>query len=453
MELDKQRERLKDLRPVVRRRALAALLAARERGEVAWPQAGSAVNLHCHTIFSYNGYGHSPASLAWLAGEHGWHAVGMVDFDVLDATDECHTSCDLVGVRGAAGLETRTYMPEFSTLKINSPGEPGVCYFIGMGFARTRPPAAAAAVLADMRQRAADRNRLLVGRVNAYLAPVVIDYDRDVLPLTPSGNATERHILVAYDAAARRVWPERAALVDFWAAKLAMDAAAVERFLGDKPFPHDAIRSKLMKKGGPGYIQPDAGTFPALDDVSRAIVACGALPICGWLDGLSQAEQQMDRLLEHLIARGAVGVNVVPDRNWNLKDPAERALKVGKLNDIMALAAHYDLPVLAGTEMNKAGQKLVDDFDADALRPYRNVFVQGADWVYGHTLLQRALRRGYQSTWARRALPARRERNAFYMAVGATVPPGPDTVARVAALAAANQPDALLAQLTAAFSA
>ena len=45
-------------------------------------------------------------------------------------------------VRAAAGLETRTYVPEFSRWEINSPGEPGVCYFVGLGFASASVPPA-----------------------------------------------------------------------------------------------------------------------------------------------------------------------------------------------------------------------------------------------------------------------------------------------------------------------
>ena len=47
-----------------------------------------------------------------------------------------------------------------------------------------------------------------MARVNAYLDPVTIDYERDVLPLTPAGNATERHMLVAYMHAAERTVPD-----------------------------------------------------------------------------------------------------------------------------------------------------------------------------------------------------------------------------------------------------
>jgi hypothetical protein len=161
----------------------------------------------------------------------------------------------------------------------------------------------------------------------------------------------------------------------------------------------------------------------------------------------------MEELLGLMVRRGVAGVNIVPDRNWNIADPSERTRKVAKLHEMLALAESMDLPVIVGTEMNKAGQKLVDDFDVEALRPYREAFVRGADFVYGHTLLQRAMGLGYQSAWAQSQLPTRRERNAFYTAVGALATPGARTVARVAVLDASRTPDALLAQVRQAFAA
>ena len=178
--------------------ALAELVALAERGEAPCEPVKDVVNLHCHTFFSFNAYGHSPTSLAWLAKKRGFAAVGIVDFDVLDAVDEFLAACDLAGVRGSAGIETRVFIPEFATREINSPGEPGVYYHMGIGFTSGTVPPEAAPTLAAMRARADRRNREMAARVNAYLDPVTIDYERDVLPLTPAGNATERHMLLAY---------------------------------------------------------------------------------------------------------------------------------------------------------------------------------------------------------------------------------------------------------------
>src|SRR5512146_2034770 len=126
-----------------------------------------------------------------MAKKRGFALLGTVDFDSLDAVDEFLDACLTVGVRGSAALETRVYIPEFATREINSPGEPGVFYYMGIGFNASQVPAAAAPILADMRRRAEKRNLTMVDCLNDYLRPVAIDYDRDVLPLTPSGNATE----------------------------------------------------------------------------------------------------------------------------------------------------------------------------------------------------------------------------------------------------------------------
>src|SRR5262245_17544724 len=137
-------------------------------------------NLHCHTFFSFNAYGHSPSSLTWLAKVRGFTLLGIVDFDVLDAVDEFLDACERVKVRGSAGMETRVYLPEFATREINSPGEPGIYYHMGIGFTSSKVPAAVAPILADLRARASRRNQGVIDCLNSYLEPLKVDYTRDV---------------------------------------------------------------------------------------------------------------------------------------------------------------------------------------------------------------------------------------------------------------------------------
>lgn len=382
--------------------------------------------MHCHTFFSFNAYGHSPSSLAWLARKRGFAALGIVDFDVLDGVDEFLAACELLGVRGSAGIETRVFIPEFAASEINSPGEPGVAYHMGIGFAAGRAPAAVAGILEDLRRRAAQRNRAIAARVNAFLAPVAVDYERDVLPLTPAGNPTERHLVLAYLRAAKHGSVDPVA---FWADRLGVSPEQVAPLVPDSPALQNLIRAKLMKQGGAGYVQPElglagSGMFPSLEAVHSLIVACGALPCAAWLDGTSAAEQDPARWLEFMVGKGAAALNIIPDRNWNLADPENRRLKVGNLHRVVEVARELDLPLNAGTEMNSFGQKLVDELDAPELAPVRQDFLDGAYFIYGHTVMQRALGLGCQSAWAQAHLPTRRERNAFYTSIGQRVPPG-----------------------------
>ncbi len=438
------RHQLNAFDPTRRRQALLVLCDLADRGVITVAPPAEVANMHCHTFFSFNAYGYSPTALAWLAREQGYKLMGIVDFDVLDGVDEFLEACERVGVRGSAGIETRLFLPEFATREINSPGEPGIAYHMGIGFSSSAIPAAVQPIADDLRARAADRNRAIVARLNAYLDPVTIVYEADVLPLTPSGNATERHIVTAYVAAADRL----ADPVGFWAERLGLSRHRVEELRQDPAAFQTTVRSRLIKRGGVGYVPPDTGSFPRLEAFHQLIVACGALPCAAWLDGTSEGEQAMPELLDLLVGKGVVALNIIPDRNWNIADPDERRHKVQKLYEVVELACAYDLPLHVGTEMNAFGQKWVDDFAAPELAPVRQAFLDGAYFIYGHTLLQRHLGLGYQSPWAQAHWPTRRERNAFYTRVGCLAAPGPATIARLRRLPPTPDPAAVLACLT-----
>jgi len=246
-------KKLNDFDPEVRAQALQELMGLVAQGVIRLPPPAQSANMHCHTFFSFNGYGHSPTCLAWLAKRRGFGLMGIVDFDVLDGVDEFLAACEVVGLRGSAGIETRVYLPQFATREINSPGEPGVYYHMGIGFTSGQPPPAAAVILAAMRRRAAERNRAMLARINAHLSPVTLDYERDVLPLTPRRAATERHMLAAYLQAVEQAIPDP---VNFWTDKLALEPDRIAAAIDDKAKFQNLVRAKLMKRGGVGYVQP-----------------------------------------------------------------------------------------------------------------------------------------------------------------------------------------------------
>lgn len=441
MSISQQIERLEtelnDFSPAVRFKALVELDQLAQQGVIPLVPAAEIANMHCHTFFSFNAYGYSPSALAWLAKRGGIKLMGIVDFDVLDGVDEFLGACERIGVRGSAGLETRVYIPEFATREINSPGEPGVYYHMGIGFCSNAAPVAEAPILADMSRRAEQRNREMADRINAYLSPVRVNYDLDVLPLTPAGYATERHMLVAYIQAARRQFPDP---VPFWAGKLGMPAEQIATQIGDAPRFQNLVRAKLMKYGGVGYVKPGPDMFPTVEEVNQFVIACGALPCAAWLDGTSAGEQAIEELLSLLIEKGVAVFNIIPDRNWNITDAEKRRVKVRHLYHVVELAKKLDLPLNIGTEMNAFGQKLVDDFNAPELVPLRQVFLDGAYFIFGHTVMQRALGLGYQSEWAKFHLPARRERNEFYTRLGRQTPVGSLGLEKLKSLAPAAAP-------------
>lgn len=444
-------EQLNDFDSQVRRSALEQLKQLADAGAVPVAPPTGNLNLHCHTLFSFNGYGYSPSRFIWEAYKHGLEAAGIVDFDVLDGVAETLGAGDLLGVKAVAGIETRVFIREYRDKVINSPKEPGVYYFMGSGFVTPPPPGTESArMLQSMSALARSRNEAMLGKINAYLRTVQIDYEEDVLPLTPKGNATERHMLEAYDRKARAVHGEGSPdLIEFWAAALDAEPSEVTELLKDRPSFQEKSRAKLMKFGGVGYAAPEQDSFPALEAVIDMCVEAGALPTGTWLDGTSEGEQEIGQLLEFLIERGVVALNIIPDRNWRVKEPEEKALKVGKLREVIEASRQLHLPLVVGTEMNKYGQLFVDDFAVDELREFTGDFRAGAHFVYGHTVLARAGQLGYQSDWAATCFGDNRSaRNEFCRRVGERAFVGPEKRAGLPTLGESSDPEAILRALS-----
>ena len=221
---------LSSFEPAVRRNALRGLAAsaAPRPAEKPW------VNMHLHTFFSFNGEGWSPSRLAWESRQAGLYAAGIVDFDVLAGNDEWFEATDLLGVRAAAGFETRVFLSEFAEHEISSPGEPGVSYYMGFGFVKPPAPGSdAAARFVQFLRQSHQRNREVIARLNVRLGDARLDYEADVLPLTPAGNATERHIVRAYhEKALKLAGGDRAKAAAFWAGVFGMNATDLAAKIG-----------------------------------------------------------------------------------------------------------------------------------------------------------------------------------------------------------------------------
>ena len=177
------------------------------------------------------------------------------------------------------------------------------------------------------------------------------------------------------------------------------------------------------------------------------IVVCGALLCATRLDGTTAGEQAIDELLDLLVGQGAVAAEYHPRPQLEHRRPRDAAAQGCQAARGRPHAAARDLPINVGTEMNAPGNKLVDDFDVPEMAPVKKAFLDGAHFIYGHTVLQRALGLGYQSVWAQANLPTRRERNDFYTAVGYRVPPGADGIARLQGLEPIRSRGDLLARL------
>jgi hypothetical protein len=148
-----------------------------------------------------------------------------------------------------------------------------------------------------------------------------------------------------------------------------------------------------------------------------------------------------------LIDKGTVAINIIPDRNWNIKDSKEKAIKLENLYHVIRVASDLDLPVLIGTEMNSYGQKLVDDISVPELAALKNEFLKGADFIYGHTQMQKQFGMGYQSPWALKCFKDRNAKNNFFTTAGQLIPPSGKAVVSYERISIDMAPDEVLSIL------
>ena len=400
-----------------------ALQTLAEQHRSALAPEGSNVNMHFHSFFSYNAEGYSPSHIAWESKKNGLYAAGLCDFDVLDGMEEFFNAGLLLGLRSTVNVETRAYLKEYASVDINSPGEPGVTYIMGAGFAKVFPPDSPQAKgQAGYRDRAKARNIALINRINPRLPDIAIDYEKDVVPLTPSGSATERHIISAYINKIKSTFKHPDAVVGYLSNLLGKKSEEMVELLSNTPTLEEVVRSKLAKRGGIGYEQPSISTFPTVDEFIKWVASCGAIPMITWLDGTSAGEKDGRAMLECLKNKGAAAINIIPDRNWNISDPKTKATKVANLKAIVAAADSMNLPINIGTEMNKLGLPFVDDLAGEVLNPHKETFIRGARIMVGHTLLLKYAGYSFISQRANSDFTNVQAKIAFFEAVGKMPP-------------------------------
>jgi hypothetical protein len=270
---------------------------------------------------------------------------------------------------------------------------------MGVGFPKAQLAGEQKQFLLNLRHTAQKRNQDLMGRVNQHLKPVELDYEKDVLVLTPGGNATERHMCFAYAQKAKEIFNDEDDLAKFWSEKLCVEMEPSALPNGRQLL--DAIRAKTMKRGGVGYVPPDKGSFPTMADTNRFILASGAIPVHTWLDGTSQGEKDIDR-------------------NYT---PGAKDEKTDNLYHVIEVAEKRHLPVVVGTEMNSPGQKFVDDYKTEELSPLVSVFLKSAHIFFAHSVLQQKSGLGYTSEWAKNNFNNVVEKNKFFEQLGIALKP------------------------------
>jgi len=365
--------------------AVRELKHLEEIGVIKPPEKHGWVNTHVHTSESFSIF-RSPAEAAWKAYRAGLEIFGINDHYTIAGHKEFGEACKILGLKAAFSIEAMAMSEEAKKRgeKYNDPKNPGRIYLCGKGVVRDlKPGSPGDRLLKTMRDALRRRYEKMTEKANSILKEVDPSLNltfEDVLKLTPRGNVTERHVAQAITEIIKRKFPGEKEQKDFLKRLL----GGFEEDISTEGKFQDLIRNRLLKAGGPAYVEEPPEAFPSLEKLVSLFREYGAIPTYPILGNpITEKEADLDSLFDELEGFGIFAVEVIPKRNTE-----------ERLIEILDIAKRRGFPVFNGTEHNtKSPQPLLDDFSKDPR--FLPTFKRGAYLILGHQFLSKYAGRGY----------------------------------------------------------
>lgn len=346
--------------------------------------AGSWVNNHIHTTYSFSPY--TPAAAVYYARKAGLSTAGIMDHDSVGGIEEFIRAGEILKMPVTVGFECRTSVKgtALEGRRLNNPDQKSVAYVTLHGIPHTKI-GECEAVLAPLREKRNERNRKMCDRINSLVCDfgITVDFDRDVYPLSSAnegGSVTERHVLYALtlkiaDGKSRE---DAVALVDSLCGGIADKVKDKLVCAPDEYYLYDVLgvlKSSLVSKI---YIDADEelmhiSDFCALAKKVGGIAAYAYLGDVGESPTGDKAAQEfedsyLDLLFDTLKALGFDAVTYMPSRNTK-----------EQLDRVMGLCEKHGFFQISGEDINSPRQSFV----CPAMAPYTHLY--SATWaLIGH---------------------------------------------------------------------
>jgi hypothetical protein len=355
-----------------------------------------AVNTHVHVPPNFSAFTDVDDLIATAVRE-GVRVLGASNFHDVRVYRRFAEGARAAGIVPLFGVEFITVVDALreSGTRVNDPANPGRLYLCGKGVDPFREPGPEAAAL-DARARAANRQRAarMAGLLLERLAQggVSIDLDDTAIAAEVAARAgvpvdwvvlQERHLAMALQSALFAAFAP-----DERAGALERVYGAPAKSVDDPTAVQGEIRARLMKAGGPAFVDESPLTF---DEAYRLILERGGIPCYPTLaDGSSPIcpfEAGPEELAARVSALGIHAAELIPVRNAPETVLAyARAFRSAGI--IVTAGTEHNTPErIPLTPLAKGGSRI----PAEALE----IFWEGACVVAGHQAERAAGRAGF----------------------------------------------------------
>lgn len=357
---------LNDIRGETRLESLSGLMQEIKRGNIEKPAAGSDINNHIHTIYSFSPY--SPAKAVWMAYTSGLETAGIMDHDSVSGAEEFIKAGGTAGIETTVGVEIRTDFSEtpLKGLRINNPDQISIAYVAMHGIPHSRLQDVQD-FLRPLREARNLRNRKMTVNINNIMRPfgIELDFDRDVVPLSmehEGGSITERHLLFALAGRLVEVIGKGRRLLAFLKGELNLQVSSkAEGYLldtGNTGYLYDllgVLKSDMVSRF---YIDAD-DECPDVREFIRFTAKTGAISAYAYLGDVGDSvtgdkkprkfeDSYLDKLFEVLKELGFNAVTYMPSRNT-----------FEQLDRVRSLCGKHAFFQISGEDINQPRQNFV----------------------------------------------------------------------------------------------
>jgi predicted metal-dependent phosphoesterase TrpH len=348
-------ERLKALAELV---AMDPSLALPNDGETTY------VNNHIHTTYSFSPY--SPTKAVYMAKKAGLSTAGIIDHDSISGAREFIEAGKLLNMPTTIGIECRVDMGQthFNNCRLNNTDQKGIAYVAMHGIPHTYIDVIKDFLHPYLEKRIL-RNRKMVDQINTLFSEKLLDFDKDIIPLSEykaGGSITERRLLYALSLKLIETYGKGAALIEFLDNECAITVSGnVLTYMEATDNPYYAYDLLGILKGhfvSQFYIEatdecPDVSEFIALAKEVGAIAAYAYLgdvvnSVTGDKKDATFEDAYLDDLFDILKNLGFDAITYMPSRNT----PEQ-------LKRVRSLCDHHNFFQISGEDINSPRQSFI----------------------------------------------------------------------------------------------
>lgn len=346
--------------------ALRELKNKIDKGILPRPITGNDVNNHIHTTYSFSPY--SPTKALWMGYQAGLCTAGIMDHDSVYGAEEFIEAGKIIGLPTTIGIECRVDFSKtpLAGKRINNPDQKSIAYIALHGIPHTQISNVKDYFAPYMKERN-KRNRDMVDKINAVCSAygIVIDFDRDVVPISQSrngGSITERHLLFALSKKIIEIYGKCNRLLDFLNNDMKLNMnTKVEQYLLDES--NEMVEYDLLgvlKSDMVGAIYIDAhAECPDVRDVIPFSKQIGAISAYAYLGDVGNSitgdkktqkfeDDYLDLLFDVILDLGFDAVTYMPSRNT-----------LEQLKRLKSLCATHGFFEISGEDINSPRQQFI----------------------------------------------------------------------------------------------